>query len=29
MGGDNSVNIKTPSGSITYDLVHDKAKTAN
>ena len=27
--GDNSVLIKTPSGSITYDLVHDKAKTAN
>ena len=27
--GDNSVLIKTPNGSITYDLVHDKAKTAN
>ena len=27
--GDNSVLIKTPSGSITYDLVHDRAKTAN
>ena len=29
MNGDNSVLIKTSSGSITYDLVHDKAKTAN
>ena len=27
--GDNSVHIKTPSGSITYDLVHDKAKSGN
>jgi hypothetical protein len=27
--GDNSVLIKTPSGSITYDLVHDRAKTSN
>ena len=27
--GDNSVLIKTPGGSITYDLVHDKAKTSN
>ena len=27
--GDNSVLIKTPNGSITYDLVHDKAKTSN
>ena len=27
--GDNNVLIKTPSTSITYDLVHDKAKTAN
>jgi len=27
--GDNNVLIKTPSGSITYDLVHDKAKSAN
>ena len=24
--GDNNVLIKTPNGSITYDLVHDKAK---
>ncbi len=29
MSGDNSVNIKTPSGSINYDLVHDRAKTTN
>ena len=29
MGGDNNVVIKTPGGSITYDLVHDKAKTSN
>ena len=29
LNGDNSVLIKTPNGSITYDLVHDKAKTAN
>ena len=29
MNGDNSVLIKTSGGSITYDLVHDKAKTAN
>ena len=29
MGGDNNVVIKTPGGSITYDLVHDKAKTTN
>ena len=29
MNGDNSVLIKTPSGSINYDLVHDRAKTAN
>ena len=27
--GDNNVVIKTPSGNITYDLVHDKAKKAN
>ena len=27
--GDNNVLIKTPNGSITYDLVHDKAKNAN
>ena len=27
--GDNSVLIKTPGGSITYDLVHDKAKSSN
>ena len=27
--GDNSVLIKTGGGSITYDLVHDKAKTSN
>ena len=27
--GDNNVLIKTAGGSITYDLVHDKAKTAN
>ncbi len=27
--GDNSVLIKTHNGSITYDLVHDKAKSAN
>ena len=27
--GDNSVLIKTASGSITYDLVHDRAKTSN
>ena len=26
-GGDNNVVIKTPNGSITYDLVHDRAKT--
>ena len=25
--GDNNVLIKTPNGSITYDLVHDKAKS--
>ena len=29
MNGDNSVLIKTPSGSINYDLVNDKAKTSN
>ena len=29
MGGDNNVVIKTPGGNITYDLVHDKAKTSN
>ena len=29
MNGDNSVLIKTGGGSITYDLVHDKAKNAN
>ena len=29
LNGDNNVLIKTPSGSITYDLVHDKAKSAN
>ena len=28
-GGDNNVNIKTPNGSITYDLVHDRAKSSN
>ncbi len=27
--GDNSVHIKTGGGSITYDLVHDRAKTSN
>ena len=27
--GDNNVLIKTPGGNITYDLVHDKAKTSN
>ena len=27
--GDNNVLIKTSNGSITYDLVHDKAKNAN
>ena len=27
--GDNTVLIKTSNGSITYDLVHDKAKNAN
>ena len=27
--GDNNVLIKTAGGSITYDLVHDKAKTSN
>jgi len=27
--GDNTVLIKTSGGSITYDLVHDRAKTAN
>lgn len=27
--GDNNVLIKTANGSITYDLVHDKAKSAN
>ena len=27
--GDNNVLIKTPGGSISYDLVHDKAKNAN
>ncbi len=27
--GDNTVHIKTPSGSINYDLVHDKAKSGN
>ena len=26
---DNNVLIKTPSGSINYDLVHDRAKTSN
>ncbi len=26
-GSDNNVNIKTPNGTITYDLVHDKAKS--
>ncbi len=29
LNGDNNVLIKTPNGSITYDLVHDKAKSAN
>ena len=28
-GGDNHVVIKSPNGSITYDLVHDRAKSAN
>ena len=27
--GDNNVLIKTGNGSITYDLVHDRAKTSN
>ena len=27
--GDNNVLIKTSNGSITYDLVHDRAKSAN
>ena len=27
LGGDNNVHIKTPNGTITYDLVHDKAKS--
>ena len=27
--GDNNVLIKTPGGSITYDLVHDRAKSSN
>ena len=27
LNGDNNVVIKTPNGSITYDLVHDKAKS--
>ncbi len=29
LNGDNSVLIKTPGGSINYDLVHDKAKSSN
>lgn len=29
MGGDNTVIIKTSGGSINYDLVHDRAKSAN
>ncbi len=29
LNGDNNVLIKTPSGNITYDLVHDRAKNAN
>ena len=29
MSGDNNVAIKTPNGTITYDLVHDKAKSSN
>ena len=29
LNGENSVLIKTGNGSFTYDLVHDKAKTAN
>ena len=29
LNGDNSVVIKTPNGSINYDLVHDRAKTSN
>jgi hypothetical protein len=29
LNGENSVLIKTGNGSITYDLVHDKAKSAN
>jgi len=27
--GENSVVIKTGNGSITYDLVHDRAKSSN
>ena len=29
LNGDNNVLIKTSSGNITYDLVHDRAKNAN
>ena len=29
LNGDNSVLIKTGSGSFTYDLVHDRAKSSN
>jgi hypothetical protein len=29
LNGDNNVLIKTGSGNITYDLVHDRAKSAN
>ena len=29
MNGENSVLIKTANGSITYDLVHDRAKSSN
>ncbi len=28
-GGDNNVHIKTSNGTITYDLVHDRAKSSN
>ena len=29
LNGDNSVHIKTTGGTINYDLVHDRAKSAN
>lgn len=29
LNGDNNLLIKTGSGNITYDLVHDRAKNAN